>query len=111
MTTIVKHLKNSLELLDLRGCKNVNLDNIFEVVRNLTQLKILYYDVHAEFHVRCSACEECSNYVEPPKICGTCESLKKERPGLIIDDYYGHQNMIAKVDNYDDWENTYEPGL
>jgi len=44
VTTIVRYLKNSLEVLDLQDCENVNLDNIFEAVRNLTHLKILFYD-------------------------------------------------------------------
>ena len=94
VTTIVKNLKNSLEMLDLQKCVNVNLDNIFEAVRNLTQLNILYYDVHTGTEDRCM------KSAKPPKICGTCESLKKERPGLNI--YFLHGNKIANVDNYND---------
>ena len=94
VTTIVKHLKNSLEVLDLQLCHNVNLVNIFEAVRNLTQLKILYYDVHNDPE------EPCMKYAKRPKMCGNCESLTKERPGLIIYGY-GYQNKIAYVDNYD----------
>ena len=92
--SIVKNLKNSLEVLDLQKCVNVNLDNIFEAVRNLTQLNILYYDVHTGTEDRCM------KSAKPPKICGTCESLKKERPGLNI--YFLHGNKIANVDNYND---------
>ena len=94
VTTIVKHLKNSLEVLDLQLCHNVNLVNIFEAVRNLTQLKILYYDVHNDPE------EPCMKYAKRPKMCGNCESLTKERPGLII--YDGYRNTIANVGNYDD---------
>ena len=54
VTTVVKHLKNSLQVLDLQNCKNVNLDNVFEAVRNLTQLNILYYDVHTGQEERCT---------------------------------------------------------
>ena len=54
VNTVVKHLKNSLQVLDLQHCKNINLDNIFEAVRNLTQLNILYYDMHAGQEERCS---------------------------------------------------------
>ena len=94
VTTIVKHLKNSLEVLDLQDCENVTLDNIFEAVRNLTQLNILYFNVH-------TAEERCKKSAKRPKMCGNCESLKKERPGLII--YDGNNgNRIANVDNYDD---------
>ena len=68
----------------------------------LTQLKILYYDVH-------TAEERCKKSAKRPKMCGNCESLKKERPGwLIIYDgkgIYGYHNKIAYVDNYDGWEN------
>ena len=94
VTTIVKHLKNSLEVLDLQNCVNVNLANVFEAVRNLTQLNSLYYDVHTGTEKRCR------KYAKLPKMCATCESLKKERPGLIIYDGYG--NNIANVDKYDD---------
>ena len=93
VTTIVRYLKNSLEVLDLQGCQFVSLDTIFEAVRNLTQLKILFYE-----------CEEsCMKYAKPPKMCGTCESLMKKRPGLITYGY-DHGNMIAYVDKglYDD---------
>ena len=87
--------QNSLEVLDLQNCANVNLVDIFEAVRNLTKLNILYYDVHTE------TVERCTKYAKKnPIICGTCKSLKKERPGLIIYDGYG--NTIANVDNYDD---------
>ena len=92
VAAIVRYLKNSLEVLDLQYCKNVNLDTIFEAVRNLTQLNSLYYNVH-------TAEERCKKSAKRPKMCGNCESLKKERPGLIIYDGYG--NTIANVDNYD----------
>ena len=89
VTNIFKNLKNSLEVLDLGYCYNVSLDNIFEAVRNLTKLKVLHYDVH-------NGMWNCA--------CGTCESLMKERPGLII--YNGFresfENIVANVDNYDD---------
>ena len=102
VTTIVKHLKNSLEVLDLQNCVNVNLANVFEAVRNLTQLNSLYYDVHTGTEKRCG--KYVPIYAKLPKMCATCESLKKERPGLIIyDDLYdGYGNNIANVDNYDD---------
>ena len=93
VTTIVRYLKNSLEVLDLQGCGYVSLDTIFEAVRNLTQLKFLFYE-----------CEgSCMKYAKPPKMCGTCESLMKKRPGLITYGY-DHGNMIADFDKglYDD---------
>ena len=89
---IVKHLKNSLELLDLTNCDNINLDNIFEAVGSLPKLKYLHYEVHTGSELPCN----CS-YIK--KLCQSCERLKKECPGLfIMDDPYF---VIAMVDNYD----------
>ena len=78
--SIVKYLKNSLELLDLMLCDNINLDDIFEAVGSLPKLKYLHCDVHSQgTAVVCSL----------DKLCQSCERLKKERPGLfIIDDTY-----------------------
>ena len=80
--SIVKNLKNSLELLNLTGCDNINLDNIFEAVGSLPKLKYLHYEVHTRSELPC-------------KLCQSCERLKKERPGLFIKD--GPYLAIAKV--------------
>ena len=92
--SIVKNLKNSLELLDLMCCDNINLDNIFEAVGSLPKLKYLHYEVHGNLY----------NYARsdptlelPCKFCQSCERLKKERPGLFIKD--GPYFAIARVDN------------
>ena len=92
--SIVKNLKNSLELLDLMRCDNINLDDIFEAVGSLPKLKYLHYEVHGNLY----------NYARsdptlelPCKFCQSCERLKKERPGLFIKD--GPYFAIAKVDN------------
>jgi hypothetical protein len=89
--SIVKHLKNSLELLNLLHCDNINLDTIFEAVGSLPKLEYLHYEVHTG--------ELSCNYSSLKKLCQSCERLKKERPGLIItDDPYSD---ITTVDNYD----------
>ena len=91
--SIVKYLKNSLELLDLTWClgPNINLDDIFEAVGSLPKLKYLHYNVHTEVNYQPST--NCSL----DKLCQSCERLKKERPGLFIKD--GPYFAIAKVDN------------
>jgi len=75
--SIVKHLKNSLELLNLYHCENINLDNIFEAVGSLPKLEYLHYEVHTGSELR----RNCSSL---KKLCKSCERLKKERPGLTI---------------------------
>ena len=93
VVSIAKYLKNSLELLDLTGCDNINLDNLFEAVGSLPKLKYLHYYVHTE--VKYQPSTNCSL----DKLCQSCERLKKECPGLfIIDNPYSD---IARVDNYD----------
>ena len=88
--SIVKHLKNSLELLNLLHCDNINLDNICEAVGSLPKLKYLHYEVHTGPELPC-------DFSSPKKLCQSCERLKKERPGLfIIDD---PELAIATVDN------------
>ena len=90
--SIVKNLKNSLELLDLTACNNINLDNIFEAVGSLPKLKYLHYRVHR--HTRSELPYNC---ISLDKLCQSCERLKKERPGLFIND--GPFLAIATVDN------------
>ena len=90
--SIVKYLKNSLELLDLTFVM-INLDDIIEAVGSLPKLKYLHYKVHTEVHYQQST--NCSL----DKLCQSCELLKKERPGLII--INNPYSDIARVDNYD----------
>lgn len=92
--SIVKYLKNSLELLDLMWCLNINLDNIFEAVGSLPKLKYLHYEVHTGSELPTDLV--CSLN----KLCQSCERLKKERPGLIIINDNPFSD-IARVDYYD----------
>ena len=89
---IVKKLKNSLEVLDLIDCDNINLVNIFEAVGSLPKLKYLHYRVHTGINPP-------YNCFSLNKLCQSCERLKNERPGLfIIGDPYSD---IATVGNFD----------
>ena len=95
--SIVKNLKNSLEVLDLTACDNINLENIFEAVGSLPELKYLHYRMHR--HTRSELPYNCFSL---NKLCQSCERLKKERPGLIIiDDPYSAIAMVGNFD-YDD---------
>ena len=92
MISIVKHLKNSLEVLALVDCENVNLDDILDAGKHLTKLRLLFYEVHTG-----NACMVGNTrYAEN---CANCEILKKDRPGLYI--YDDNFSSIADVHNPD----------
>merc|ERR1711971_400954 len=100
LISIVKYLKNSLELLDLTACNNINLESIFEAVRSLPKLKYLHYRMHTrgESPYNCFSLTAGWSSSSLNKLCQSCERLKKERPGLfIIGDPYSD---IATVGNF-----------
>jgi hypothetical protein len=110
--SIVKYLKNSLELLDLTNCDNINLEDIVEAVGSLPKLKYLHYEVHTvdgfpcnhsytPTEKMCQPCDrlkrKCPGRIE--KMCVPCERVKKVCPGAFIQG--DPMFVIAMVDNYD----------
>ena len=92
-------MKNSLEVLALVDCENVNLDDILDAGKHLTKLRLLFYEVHTGNNV-CMVGN--TRFAEN---CANCEILTKDRPGLYI--YDDNFSSIADVHNpdMDDWEN------
>ena len=114
--SIVRHLKSSLELLDLTNCDNIDLENIVEAVGSFPKLKYLHYEVHTgneEFGLfpcnhsyaptekMCQPCERSKNKCPGriKKMCLPCERVKKVCPGAFIQS--DPMFVIAMVDNYD----------
>ena len=113
VTSIVRHLKSSLELLDLTNCDNVDLENIIEAVGSLPKLKYLHYEVHSTGNglpcnhsygpteKMCQPCKrsknKCPGRIE--KMCLPCERVKKVCPGAFIQG--DPMFVIADVNNFD----------
>ena len=110
--SIVRHLKGSLELLDLTNCDNVDLENIVEAVGSLPKLKYLHYEVHTGNGFPCNhsygptekMCQPCKRSKNKcpgrtEKMCLPCERVKKVCPGAFIQD--DPIFVIAMVGNYD----------
>ena len=112
--SIVRYLKNSLELLDLTNCDNINLENIIEAVGSLPKLKYLHYEVHTGNGFPCNhsyapnekMCQPCKRSKRKKKcpgrieeMCLPCERVKKVCPGAFIQG--DPMFVIADVNNFD----------
>ena len=111
--SIVRHLKSSLELLDLTNCDNVDLENIIEAVGSLPKLKYLHYEVHSTGNgfpcnhsygpteKMCQPCKRSKNKCpgRTEKMCLPCERVKKVCPGAFIQGE--PMFVIATVNNFD----------